>query len=423
MREGEDIMRSLIAFPEHRLFEDVTINVGVLLAVDSDGGVPGPLVLDELLVLGVGGVELAEVVALPVRGDLEGGLPVLTTDQEDTADDAVVVLAVDRLSTEQVLAGSLETGVETTYDGKSESGSNMEPKRSQILTDQVVGHEGELQLVVVLVVNSIERVLLGLVVLPEPGQSNGAGVLVRVLTLPLIKDELGLAKSLKRVLGLLLRLGLILSSRSSSLGRGSGRSSLGLLLLLGRGVLDSLLSEDRAGNNGLERSLVDDSVVPSGDGNVLRAPSLVQDGSESAGEERGSEVVGEGDALTNQVGVGGEVLLEDGDSLVGSLGGLFNVLLVVGVKTQQRAVPGAELGEDLSVDKREPAEDGSVVLLGLAQESGLLVLGGHFESSQSHNVQDQWWFAKMKQGQFLFGKISAKRRGNKRNQSCMLSTQ
>lgn len=133
MRGRGDIMRSLIAFPEHRLFEDVTINVGVLLAVNSDGSVPGPLVLDELLVLGVGGVELAEFVALPVRGDLEGRLPVLTTDQEDTADDAVVVLAVDRLSTEQVLAGSLETGVETTYDGKSESRSNMEPKEVKSL--------------------------------------------------------------------------------------------------------------------------------------------------------------------------------------------------------------------------------------------------------------------------------------------------
>jgi hypothetical protein len=246
-------------------------------------------------------------------------------------------------------------------------------QRSQILTDQVVGHEGELQLVVVLVVNSIERVLFGLVVLPEPGQSNGAGILVRVLALPLIKDELGLAKSLKRVLGLLLRLRLGLGSRSSSLGRGS----LGLLLLLGRSVLDSLLSDDRAGDDGLERSLVDDSVVPSGDGNVLRAPSLVQNGSESAGEERGTEVIGEGDALTDQVGVGGEVLLKDGESLVGSLGGIFNILLVVGVKTHQRAVPGTELGEDLIVDEREPAKDGSVVLLGLAQESGLLILGGH----------------------------------------------
>jgi hypothetical protein len=293
--------------------------------------------------------------------------------------------------------------------------------RSQILTDQVIGHEGELELVVVLVVNSIERVLLGLVVLPEPGQSNGAGVLVGVLTLPLIKDELGLAKSLKRVLGLLLRLGLGLSSRSSRLG---SRSSLGLLLLLGRSVLDSLLSEDRAGDDGLERSLVDDSVVPSGDSNILRAPSLVQNGSESAGEERGTKVIGEGDALTNQVGVGGEVLLKDGEGLVGSLGGIFNVLLVVGVKTHQRAVPATELWEDLSVDEREPAEDGSVVLLGLAQESGLLVLGGHFKSSQFQNVQDRWWFATMKQGQFPFGKFSAKRRGNqKRFRVVMLSTQ
>lgn len=125
-------MRLLIAFPEHHLFEDVTINVGVLLAIDSDGGVPGPHVLDELLVLGVGGVELAEVVALPVRGDLKGGLPILTTDKEDTADDAVVVLAVNGLSTEEVLAGSLKTGVETTLGEKSEGGVRPS-QRSRIL--------------------------------------------------------------------------------------------------------------------------------------------------------------------------------------------------------------------------------------------------------------------------------------------------
>lgn len=214
------------------------------------------------------------------------------------------------------------------------------------------------------------------------------------------------------MLGLLLRLGLGLSSRSSSLGR--SRSSLGLLLL-GRSVLDSLLSEDRAGDDGLERSLVDDGVVPSGDGNVLGAPSLVQNGSESAGEERGTEVIGEGDALTNQVGVGSEVLLKDGEGLVGSLDGIFNVLLVVGVKAQQRAVPGTELGEDLSVDEREPAEDGSVVLLGLAQESSLFVLGGHFCSSQSQNIRNQWWFATIKQCQFHFGKFSAERRGSQRD--------
>lgn len=215
------------------------------------------------------------------------------------------------------------------------------------------------------------------------------------------------------MLGLLLRLGLGLSSRSSSLGR--SRSSLGLLLLLGRSVLDSLLSEDRAGDDGLERSLVDDGVVPSGDGNVLGAPSLVQNGSESAGEERGTEVIGEGDALTNQVGVGSEVLLKDGEGLVSSLDGIFNVLLVVGVKAQQRAVPGTELGEDLSVDEREPAEDGSVVLLGLAQESSLFVLGGHFCSSQSQNIRNQWLFATIKQCQFHFGKFSAERRGSQRD--------
>jgi len=46
--------------------------VVVGLVADNQGLVPGPGVVDELLVLLLGGVELDEAVGLPVGGDLSG---------------------------------------------------------------------------------------------------------------------------------------------------------------------------------------------------------------------------------------------------------------------------------------------------------------------------------------------------------------
>jgi hypothetical protein len=337
-----------------RLFEDVAVGPLLDLAVDGDGDVLGPHVLDELAVSLVRGVELGELVTLVVGADSESRLPLLATDHEGTVDDTVVVLAVHGLSTEDVLAGSLKTGLEAT--------------------DQVVGHEGELELVVVTVVDLPERVLIGLEVIPEPGHGNGADVIVGELALPVIKDESRLAKSLKGVLGLG-----GLSSGGSGGGSSSSSGGSGLRLLLRGSVLDGLLSELGAGDDSLEGVLVDNGVVPPGGGGVGLAPGLVKDSGEGAGEERGSEDIGQGDTLTNKVGVGSEVSLEGSNGLEGSLGGVIDVLLVVGVETHQGAVPGTELGQDLSVGEGQPAEDGSVVLLGLAEEGGLLVLGGDYE--------------------------------------------
>lgn len=95
------------------LLEVVAVSEGQLLAVLDNGNVPGPQVLDLLAVLGR--VELGELVALPVGGDIERGDVLLAADEEDTADDAVVVDTVDTADTEEVLAGGLETGEETTY--------------------------------------------------------------------------------------------------------------------------------------------------------------------------------------------------------------------------------------------------------------------------------------------------------------------
>lgn len=333
------------------LFEDVAISPGVFLVIKVDRGVPGPHVLNELAVLLLGGVELLEIIALPVRGNVESSSVILATDHVDTTDEAVVVGTVDRLGTEDVLARGLKTGLETT--------------------DQVVGHEGKLELIVVPEVNTPQRVFFSVEVLPEPRHDGRASFLVGVETLEVLKVNTSSGrKQRQRVLRLLRRL-------LSGLLRGLS-SRLGLLLLLGRGVLDDLLSKDGVGDDGLESGLVDDSVVPSGDGGVLGAPGLVQNSGKGTSEEGSSEVIGQGDTLANEVGVGSEVRLEDSDALQGSLGSLVDILLVVAVQAHEGTVPATEARQNLSVDKGQPTEDGSIVLLGLTQEGSLLVLGSHY---------------------------------------------
>lgn len=95
-----------------RLLVDFAVGVLVGLAVVLDGLVPRELVLNEGAVLGVGGVELLELVALVIRANVDGRKDLLAADEEDTADDGVVVLAVDGDGAEDVLAGGLETSEE-----------------------------------------------------------------------------------------------------------------------------------------------------------------------------------------------------------------------------------------------------------------------------------------------------------------------
>ena len=209
--------------------------------------------------------------------------------------------------------------------------------------------------------------------------------------IPVVKDESGLAEKLKGVLGLrglrsLILLLLLLSSGlhlglRGSLGGGRGRSLLLLLLLLvlraRRGlVLEGLLGEDGVLDNGRVDVLGNDGSEPTGDVGVLGAPLRVPEELEAAGDDAGGEEIGEGEALADEVGVDEEVVLEDLDGGLGGLDGLVDALLVVGVTADQRTERGAKDREDLGVGEGHPAEDAGVVLLGLAEESGLLVLGG-----------------------------------------------
>jgi hypothetical protein len=65
------------------------------LVTDSEGLVPGPGVLNEGLVLLVVDVELLERVRLPVRGDVESVLELVSLNDESTRDDRVVRLSVN----------------------------------------------------------------------------------------------------------------------------------------------------------------------------------------------------------------------------------------------------------------------------------------------------------------------------------------
>lgn len=251
-------------------------------------------------------------------------------------------------------------------------------------TNQVGGHECEGQLVVVLVVNLPQRVLLEVDVLPEPGEGNLAGLLVGVLALPVVKDECSTGQSLERVLGLRGRCGLLLLFSLLLLGLGGGLGLLLLLLLallLGGDVLQRLGDELKLAGNSAVAGLVADSLVPSGDIGVGIAPLLVEEVLEAAGNDAGGEQVGESQALTNEVCVCHEVLLKDVDGLESGLLRILDVLLVVGVAAKNGAEPATEGAEDLSVGEGHPSQDGGVVLLGLSEQAGLLVLRGDWGAS------------------------------------------
>lgn len=96
------------------LLEDLAVSPVVGLAVDLNGLVPRPHVVDKLLVLGLGWVELGELVALVVGSNVECRERLLASDDKGATNDRVVGLSVDRAGSEEVLAAGLKTGEETT---------------------------------------------------------------------------------------------------------------------------------------------------------------------------------------------------------------------------------------------------------------------------------------------------------------------
>ncbi len=146
---------------------------------------------------------------------------------------------------------------------------------------------------------------------------------------------------------------------SSGLGRrlGSG-SGLGRLRLLG-GDVGQLggIEKRELGSNSRVDWLVVDRLVPTRDVGVLLAPLRAEEELEAAGDDADGEDISEGDALADEVGVVAEVSLGNGDGRNGSLLGVLDGLLVVGVLAQQGAEPSAKLGQDLAVEERHPSQD------------------------------------------------------------------
>lgn len=104
--------------PTHKetsLLEHLPVGPLVRLALDFNRLVPGPHVVDEGVVLGLGGVELGELIRLVVRRHIEGWQCLLPADDEGALHDAVVRLAIDGGAAEYVLARSFETGEETPW--------------------------------------------------------------------------------------------------------------------------------------------------------------------------------------------------------------------------------------------------------------------------------------------------------------------
>lgn len=156
------------------------------------------------------------------------------------------------------------------------------------------------------------------------------------------------------------------------------------LLLLGSSLLlwwlvgDGLLNEVKlVGDSGVD-GLVVDSLVPTGDVGVVGAPLLVEEELETTGDQANHDDIGKSGTLADEVCVDHEVLLKDVDGTLGALLGVIDGLLVVWVAANEGTEPTTKAGKDLRVAEGHPSEDGSVVLLGLAEESGLLVLGGHY---------------------------------------------
>jgi hypothetical protein len=93
--------------------------------------IPAPLVFHKLLILLLFRVQLGKAIALIVGRDIECRLFFLAADDEGTANEAVVGLAVDRGAAEDVFAGGFEAGEETTCGGSDVSNLSLRVMRTR----------------------------------------------------------------------------------------------------------------------------------------------------------------------------------------------------------------------------------------------------------------------------------------------------
>ena len=69
-----------------------------------------------------------------------------------------------------------------------------------------------------------------------------------------------------------------------------------------------------------------------------------------------------------------EVFVEDRNGFEGLFASFVNVLFVVRFTAGQWEEPASKGGEDLVVGEGHPADDGGIILLGLAEKAGFLIL-------------------------------------------------
>jgi hypothetical protein len=96
------------------LFKHLAVGMRILLAVNGDARIPRPHLVNKLLILCLLGVELCELVALPIGGDVKGRRSLLSASEERTSDDGVVIRSVDAGGAKQELAAALEAVEKST---------------------------------------------------------------------------------------------------------------------------------------------------------------------------------------------------------------------------------------------------------------------------------------------------------------------
>lgn len=171
------------------LLEDLTLE-DVVDGTTAERTLPAEVVVDELTLGGVVGVETSELVAVEA-GD-------------------VLHVSGDLVSTENPHAGNLDGGLssEEEHAGEGELADGVSILDEA--TEEVAGHEVLLVVFGVLVLSVEDGVSFGVIVVPEPLASLAGVLLVGVGALPLVEVELGRGKAEKGVRGLLGSRGILL---------------------------------------------------------------------------------------------------------------------------------------------------------------------------------------------------------------------
>ena len=340
-------------------------SISELLALEFT--LPGPKVIEELLLLSVVQVNGGELERGNIRDVAHLSLrPLLTTQKDGTEDFVVVFLTEDKERTDDVLAEMLGTLAETTQ--------------------QVGNHEQLLEILRVLVLGNVTGPVLLVQVLVEVRESDRAGVLVGVADLELVHVPLGLGVTLERLLGLGLG-GLLDGLGGSDLG-GGGLGGFLLDLLLGGGGDGLLDAELEVTNDGLEVGLVDTGQEPPVGVSESLAESRVEDQLVGGEEREGNNDVSQGKTVTNEEGLVGEVDVEGLEDLADITGGALGGGDIVGDDLLDGEQPGLKGEVDLVGSEVNPSLNQTLLELVGSKELRGVTVGPRHEASDGVALED-----------------------------------